>query len=702
MKFVYKKVAPLLLVVALLAQLMGITAFAADTTIIVTAAENAVKAGESTTLTAEITPAPAEGASVAWSMEGDAEGTTLTPDAADSTRATLTMAATQTASVTVTASVGGDFGSTVVNIAAPATYAITYDANGGAGTQDAGSATEDVAFSLPTESTFAPPEGQSFKGWALDEAGTTMLAESYLFTEPATVYAIWGVLETEQELASAAALTNMASVQAAATPVTYVTVTFDANGGSGTVPSPIQVSAETYVSSSFFSADGLVAPAGSSFVGWSTSPTAAAGFSDTQFMQDTTLYAIWHNTITISFDLNGGTGEAMSPITVSIEDTLIAQLPDIENPPNVTPPAGKIFAGWSLTPDGEALRQIYGTIYWDSAIPTGDTVLYMLWRSPLTISFDLNGGSSTVNSLTAAVGVEVALPTGQDVTPPENQEFVGWALTRGGQQIPGYYTFTENTTLYALWANTINLTFDANGGSPNFENATTVTMSVAQGETAEYLRNFHRAIGFVAPEGQVFAGWSLSRTGEILASEYVLMQDTTLYAIWADAVTISFDTNIAPENNIVYTEQYPKNITMETRYLTWYPDKPQGKEFVGWSLTRNGPVLGASFTPTQDLTLYAIYADPIIISFDANGGFSSAIDWVVGSGVPIYRLPEITVGIPTGKSFLGWSTTRGGFPLSPETPIYESITLYAVWGLPTTDASSAGTTTMLSPQTGVY
>ncbi len=696
MKFVHKKAAPLLLVVVLLTQLMGITAFAAETSITVAAAESAVKAGESTTLTAEITPAPAEGASVTWSMSGNAEGTTLTPDAADTTLATLTMAAAQTEPVTVTASVEGYSGSAVVGILVPATFAITYDANGGGGLQDAGSATEDVAFSLPTETTFTPPEGQSFKGWALDKDGIAMLEASHLFTEPTTVYAIWDAPEQEPEPTPAPA--DIALAQAAP-PQTYVTITFDANGGSGTVPSPMQVSTEVTVFSTSLPADGLVAPAGKSFAGWSASPTAAVGFNNTRFMQDTTLYAIWHNTITISFDLNGGTGDAMSPITVSTQDTLIAQLPDIENPPNVTPPAGKIFAGWSLTPDGEALRQVFGTLYWEGAIPTGDTVLYMLWRSPLTISFDLNGGSSTVNSLTAAVGVEVALPTSQNVTPPENQSFVGWSLTRGGPHIPSYFAFAESTTLYALWVNTINITFDANGGSPNFQNATTVTMSVAQGETAEYLRNFHQTIGFVAPEGQTFAGWSLSRTGEILASEYVLTQDTTLYAVWADAVTISFDTNIAPANNIVYTEQYPKNVAAETASFAWYPDKPQGKEFVGWSLTRNGPVLGASFTPTQDLTLYAIYADPISISFDVNGGFLSMYVWVVGSGVPIYRLPEIPAGIPTGKSFLGWSTTRGGWPLSPETPISEGITLYAVWDLPTTGASSA---TMLSPQTGVY
>jgi hypothetical protein len=70
------------------------------------------------------------------------------------------------------------------------TYTVTYDANGGGGTQTAGTAYEDTPFTLPA-TTFTAPVGKVFGGWAATAAGTA-LTSPYAHSNAAfTLYALW-------------------------------------------------------------------------------------------------------------------------------------------------------------------------------------------------------------------------------------------------------------------------------------------------------------------------------------------------------------------------------------------------------------------------------------------------------------------------------------------------------------------------------
>lgn len=74
----------------------------------------------------------------------------------------------------------------------PATYAITYHANGGSGTMSNGTATDGVPFELPN-CDFTAPDGKQFKTWAIGSKDGTQVnaGKTYIFTEATTVYAIW-------------------------------------------------------------------------------------------------------------------------------------------------------------------------------------------------------------------------------------------------------------------------------------------------------------------------------------------------------------------------------------------------------------------------------------------------------------------------------------------------------------------------------
>ncbi|MBQ9733918.1 MAG: bacterial Ig-like domain-containing protein, partial [Clostridia bacterium] len=85
--------------------------------------------------------------------------------------------ATKTATQTITVS------------AAPATYTVTYDANGGTGTMADGTATEGVAFSLPAND-FTAPANKQFKAWQIGSA-EYQPGDTYTFTANITVKAVW-------------------------------------------------------------------------------------------------------------------------------------------------------------------------------------------------------------------------------------------------------------------------------------------------------------------------------------------------------------------------------------------------------------------------------------------------------------------------------------------------------------------------------
>lgn len=67
-----------------------------------------------------------------------------------------------------------------------------------------------------------------------------------------------------------------------------------------------------------------------------------------------------------------------------------------------------------------------------------------------TISFDPNGGTGTMDSITAEDGKECVLPANRFMAPSGNR-FLGWAYTPTGQILPSSFTFTKDTQLYAVW-----------------------------------------------------------------------------------------------------------------------------------------------------------------------------------------------------------------------------------------------------------
>ena len=148
--------------------------------------------------------------------------------------------------------------------------------------------------------------------------------------------------------------------------------------------------------------------------------------------------------ITISFDPNGGTG-TMKPMRVKAG--VGYTLPEC----TFTPPEGKEFAGWLA---------VNGNVYpaGHDVFSTYDQSLKATWKdkeaTEVTISFDPNGGTGTMQPMKVKSGENFTLPE-CTFTPPEGKEFAGWLAANGTVYPAGDIVFsTTDIVLKATWKDT--------------------------------------------------------------------------------------------------------------------------------------------------------------------------------------------------------------------------------------------------------
>ncbi|MGN0038602.1 MAG: InlB B-repeat-containing protein [Coriobacteriales bacterium] len=159
-----------------------------------------------------------------------------------------------------------------VSVAALASYSITYNANGGSGAPSA--QTKYYGKTLTLSSTKPVKAGFTFQGWDSSSAGSSVAYKaggSYTANSAATLYAVWAA--------------------------DTVTVSFDANGGTG---APATMTGASGAAMALPSTEPV--RANYAFQGWSTSSTSssaeyAAGASFTP-SANTTLYAVWAYSVT--------------------------------------------------------------------------------------------------------------------------------------------------------------------------------------------------------------------------------------------------------------------------------------------------------------------------------------------------------------------------------------------------------------------
>ncbi|MBO5834494.1 MAG: InlB B-repeat-containing protein [Bacteroidales bacterium] len=193
---------------------------------------------------------------------------------------------------------------------------ITFDANGGEGIMHPQQFSKGALIPL-TEVRFTK-QASVFSSWntKADGSGASYKDKASIITDKSfTIYAQW-------------------------TPC--YTITFDANGGEGTMDSLTIVSGtKKPLPANTFMRSGYV------FAGWNTkadgSGTAYKESSEIAPTENMTLYAQWTPCYTITFDANGGEGTMDSLTIVSGTKKPL--------PANTFTRSGYVFAGWNTAPD---------------------------------------------------------------------------------------------------------------------------------------------------------------------------------------------------------------------------------------------------------------------------------------------------------------------------------------------------------------
>ena len=305
---------------------------------------------------------------------------------------------------------------------------------------------------------------------------------------------------------------------------------------------------------------------------------------------------------TIMFNANGGTG-SMDDVK-DIYGNYI--LPDCQ----FTAPSGFKFDGWSIGNIGET--KVSGT----TIIVSQNIILYAQWSNIsgsttiYTISFDSNGGTGTMSSITNETGL-YALPHCSFVA-PIGQKFSGWKVNNENEtRYPDEIVqISLDTIIYAVWeddvniiSTTYNVAFNSNGGSG--------TMSDAVVNTNTYTLPL---CGFAAPNGMEFSGWLISNSGTLLQPNETIeiTADIEVFAQWSeisqiqDKYIVSFNAN-GGEGEMNDIEVTPGDTINLPACLFTRDDF----EFIGWSTSADGDV--EYFDQQEDvevennMTMYAVW-----------------------------------------------------------------------------------------------
>jgi len=255
-------------------------------------------------------------------------------------------------------------------------YTVKYNANGGSGTMADSSLA--IGFWEKLEKNTFTKTGFVFNGWSKTPNGQPEYADegfvknlSTIHNESVTLYAVWGA------------------------PNTY-TVSYNANGGNGTMPPSVFTLGLIYtLSLNTFTRTGYT------FEGWATEPDGTVVFTDGQIASYLTttagetvyLYAVWKAiTYTVIYDANGGNGTMVDSV-FTYDDAQALRT-------NSFTQIGHVVIGWSTSTEGSVEFANEETVI-NLCLNNGDILtLYAIWEDrSLTITFDPDNGSPATNEI---------------------------------------------------------------------------------------------------------------------------------------------------------------------------------------------------------------------------------------------------------------------------------------------------------------
>lgn len=283
---------------------------------------------------------------------------------------------------------------------------VTYDGNGGGGSMTAATVDKGSEYTVLPNGFTAPDDTQEFKAWEVD--GQEVAPGAKITVKDNTVVkAVWKKIQ--------------------------VKVTYDANGGEGTMEGKTLDKGDTYkVLASTFTA-----PKNQEFKTWEIDGKEVAPDTEITVNKNTTVKAVWKDImVDVSFEPGEGSG-TMDKETVKKGSTF--KLP----PSKFKAPQNKELKGWKI---GEKEYQVG-----DEITVEGNTTVTAIWKDiEYQVNFDGNGGSGDMQGKTVKKGGTVELPA-NGFTPPAGKEFNGWKIGDTTYKVGASITVNGDVTVKALW-----------------------------------------------------------------------------------------------------------------------------------------------------------------------------------------------------------------------------------------------------------
>ncbi|MBO5671010.1 MAG: InlB B-repeat-containing protein, partial [Clostridia bacterium] len=305
---------------------------------------------------------------------------------------------------------------------------------------------------------------------------------------------------------------------------------------------------------------------------------------------DTTLTASWDDGLyQIVYDANGGTGAPFVQTQFMGESvTLRTDTPTRE---------GYEFLGWSRSSSAKTAEFRPGGTYTHDG---GCGILYAVWTLPeqrtYIVTYHPNGGYDEPSPQTKQHGVDLTLSKYAAVRP--GFEFAGWATEQGGKAVyqkSSVYTLDADITLYAVWADVLEIT--SQPADTSVYEGELVSVSVAaSGEGLSYQ-------WYVAMAGSdTFSKSSVKKsTYSTVMDEsrdgrrvYCIVTDEHGCTVMSDTVTIGMKTSLAitgqPENaSAASGKRVEVSVTAAGDGLTyqWYVAVTSADNFIKSSITKS-------------------------------------------------------------------------------------------------------------------
>jgi hypothetical protein len=310
--------------------------------------------------------------------------------------------------------------------------------------------------------------------------------------------------------------------------VKFFNVSFDANGGSGTMES---VSCQIGVEKSLPKVK-FTSPTGLKFGSWNTKADGSGkSYKDCDLFiidsSDVKLYAIWIEKDAhpiIYYNVNGALNT--NPTSYLESNNILIQ--DIAQ-------SGYVFEGWYFESDYSG-TPVTG---WTAGTYTDTVRLYAKWVKLYTVSFNANGGTGSMQSITVREDELSTTNLPENAFTYDDHLFVKWNTQADGSGtdieknvlLSNVITSETDVTLYAKWVKLCTVSFGANGGTGSMPSITVREDELSTTNLPENVFTY---------DDHLFVKWNTQADGTgtdfekdaLLSDVFAYSSDVTLYAQW--------------------------------------------------------------------------------------------------------------------------------------------------------------------------